>query len=227
MSNYRGFFITFEGGEGSSKTTQLELVVNRLELLGFDVIATKEPGSPHCKACVEIREILLNPEIKLSDQGELMLYIADRTEHMQSLVIPGLLAGKLLLSDRHDDSTFAYQHHGRGLDFWDVNNLNLKATAGIEPNLTVLLDIEPEVGFARLKGGHDRLEMAGLEFHKRVNEGYRQIARDFPERFVIIDAAKPIEVIQEEIFCITVERLDKAGLWKNTIETTAKGGEKR
>ncbi len=97
MSNYPGYFITFEGGEGCGKSTQFELIVSRLELLEFVVIRTKEPGSPHLLSCVKIREILLNSENHLSDQAELMLYIADRTEHIQNLIKPNLLAGKVVV----------------------------------------------------------------------------------------------------------------------------------
>ncbi len=114
------------------------------------------------------------------------------------------------------------------MDFWVVYNLNLKATEGIEPDLTFLLDIEPEVGLARIKRGYDRLERAGLKFHKRVNQGYLEVAKAYPWRFVVIDATKSIKEIQEEIFCATMERLEKAGISKK-VDTTGgaaiRGGE--
>ena len=209
----QGFFITFSGGEGCGKTTQLGLLSDRLEALGKPIIVTKEPGSPHCPVCVKIREILLDPSVGMENSTELFLYIADRAEHVP-FVKQCLAKGIVVLSDRHDDETVAYQHFGRGLDLITIINLNLLATDGLEPDLTFLLDIDPEAGFARIERAHDRLEKAGLDFHKRVNAGFRQLARDFPERFVVINATLPIQEIQEQIFCVTMERLEKAGLWK-------------
>ncbi len=168
-----------------------------------------------------------NSDLSLVSMAELFLVLADRVQHVSSLVKPSLKAGKIVLSDRYSDSTFAYQHYGRGLDFFLVNNLNLKATESIEPDLTFLLDIEPGIGFRRIKGARDRIEQAGPDFHKLVNEGFRQIAKKFPERIVVIDATKSKKEIQSEIFSVVKERLDKAGIQRKidtTGEAAIKGG---
>lgn len=208
----KGYFITFEGGEGSGKSTQVKFLANRLLKLGLPVVITKEPGSPHLEVCKRIREIILDKDgLEMRNETELFLYIADRVEHVP-FIKDCLVKGNIVISDRHDDSTFAYQHYARGLNYFEITALNTKATNGLEPDLTFLLDIDPEDGFRRLKNSHDRLEKTGIEFHKKVNEGYRQLAKEDSRRFFVLDATGHINETKEKIFQETISRLQKADL---------------
>lgn len=183
-----GFFIAFEGPEGSGKSSQVARLARRLEAEGVDALVTREPGgSP---ASERIRAVLLDPELRLDPLAELLLYAAGRSQHVVERIAPALAAGRLVLSDRFSAATVAYQGYGRELDLAFVHDLNARVTLGHRPDLTLLLDIAPEVGLARVaaRGAADRLERADLAFHARVRSGFLAQAAADPERWRVLDA---------------------------------------
>ncbi|MGI9952584.1 dTMP kinase [Moorellaceae bacterium AZ2] len=188
----KGIFITFEGPDGSGKTTQMGLLARHLERKGRRVLCTREPGgTPLAEA---IRRLLLSswPEQVLGIT-EVLLYAAGRAQHVQGKILPALEAGQVVLCDRFVDSTLAYQGFGRGLNPELVRRINDLATGGITPHLTLLLDLPPEEGLRRSRDGEggralDRFEQEDLDFHRRVREGYLELARREPGRIKIIDA---------------------------------------
>jgi dTMP kinase len=212
---YPGTFVTLEGPEGAGKTTQLKLLAKHLDALGHKHIVTRDPGgTPLGK---QIRRILLNPETPVCPVAELLLYEADRAQHVAEVIVPALEQGLLVLCDRYTDSTAAYQGYGRGLDFALINQLNEIATSGLKPDLTILFDIESEAGLARLHpSGHDRLEREALEFHHKVRQGYLTMAGEEPDRWRILDASKAMSVVQEELRKILYERFALTGLLERT-----------
>lgn len=184
-------FITLEGGEGVGKTTQQALLAERLQREGYACVSTREPGGTALGEA--LREILLHGE-PLTPLAELFLYAADRAEHVQKCILPALAAGQVVVCDRFTDSTLAYQGYGRGLDLQQVRQLNHLATGGLQPHLTLWLDLPPEVGLART-GLADKLEQEHLEFHRRVYRGFQALAAAEPQRIVRIDAGgSPLEV---------------------------------
>jgi len=193
-----GIFITFEGIEGCGKTTQMLHLKNRLMAKGINVVTTLEPGEGPIGQ--KIREQLLNhhPE-PLDPVAELLLYLADRAQHVTRFITPALQEGKVVLCDRYADSTLAYQGYGRGISLDIIKQLNNFATRRLIPDLTFLLDCPPEVGLKRIKGGLDRMESQDLTFHRRVWDGYLSIAREVPERIIILDALKPADAVAAEI----------------------------
>lgn len=183
-----GLFIAFEGPEGSGKSSQVARLARRLEAEGVDALVTREPGgSP---ASERIREVLLDPGLRLDPLAELLLYAAGRSQHVVERIAPALAAGRLVLTDRFSAATVAYQGYGRELDLAFVHDLNARVTLGHRPDLTLLLDIAPEVGLARVaaRGAADRLERADLAFHARVRDGFQAQAAADPERWRVIDA---------------------------------------
>jgi dTMP kinase len=204
--SYPGTFVTLEGPEGAGKTTQVKLLSKQLDAAGVAHVVTRDPGgTPLGK---QIRRILLNPENPVQPMAELLLYQADRSQHVAEVIVPSLEAGKLVICDRYVDSTIAYQGYGRGIDFAIIDQLSEIATNGLMPELTILFDIESSDGLARLHpGGHDRLEREALEFHIKVRMGYLQLAKKEPERWKILDASKPLTVGQSELKRIFIERL--------------------
>ena len=193
----KGLFITFEGADGCGKTTQMSLLAEHLEKQGYDVVLTREPGGKGLGE--KVREILLNYDGEVSDRCESFLFLADRAQNIDIIVNPAVEAGKIVLCDRHTDSTVAYQGYGRGLDLNRINQLNNIATNGRKPDLTFVFDIDTETSMKRVGKEKDRMESAGLEFHNRVREGYLKIAEHEPDRIKIIDASKSIEEIHEEV----------------------------
>jgi dTMP kinase len=184
-------FITLEGGEGVGKTTQQALLALQLRQAGYPCLCTREPGGTALGRA--LREILLHGD-PLTPLAELFLYAADRAEHVQKCILPALAAGQVVVCDRFTDSTLAYQGYGRGLDLQQVRQLNHLATGGLQPHLTLWLDLPPEVGLAR-SGSCDRLEQERLEFHRRVHQGFQALAAAEPQRIVRIDAGgSPLEV---------------------------------
>lgn len=192
--NKKGFFITFEGTEGSGKTTQATLLADYLAREGWDVVSTREPGGTDFGK--GLREILLisGPQ-KISPQAELFLYCADRVQHIQSLIGPALEKGKCVICDRFSDATIAYQGWGRGLDQEETERICQTASGGIIPDLTILLDIDPQNGLARAIGRikennsrEDRFEKESLDFHRRVRSGYLSLAKVHSNRFCVISA---------------------------------------
>lgn len=193
----KGLFITFEGADGCGKTTQMQLLAQHLSEKGYDIVLTREPGGKGLGE--KIREILLNYDGEVSDQCESFLFLADRAQNIDTIVNPAIASGKIVLCDRHTDSTVAYQGYGRGLDLERINMLNNIATNGRKPDLTFVFDIDTETSMKRIGKEKDRMESAGVDFHNRVREGYLQIAHQEPERIVVIDASKSIEEIHEKV----------------------------
>ena len=184
-------FITLEGGEGVGKTTQQALLALQLRQAGYPCLCTREPGGTALGRA--LREILLHGD-PLTPLAELFLYAADRAEHVQKCILPALAAGQVVVCDRFTDSTLAYQGYGRGLDLEKIRQLNHLATGGLQPHLTLWLDLPPEAGLAR-SGLAVRLEQERLEFHRRVHQGFQTLAAAEPQRIVRIDAeGSPLEV---------------------------------
>ncbi|WP_199728606.1 dTMP kinase [Cohnella faecalis] len=187
-----GLFITMEGGEGAGKTTLISLLEGKLGQIGRETVITREPGGiPIAEA---IREVILNKDNTAMDaRTEALLYAAARRQHLVEKVMPALNRGAVVLCDRFVDSSLAYQGHARGLGVEDVWNINRFATEGCMPDLTLYLDIDPEDGLRRIKANEERevnrLDLESLDFHRRVQEGYRIVAAKFPERFLSLDAS--------------------------------------
>ena len=193
----KGLFITFEGADGCGKTTQMKLLAKYLKQKGIDVILTREPGGKGLGE--KVREILLNYEGHVSDRCESFLFLADRAQNIDIIVNPAVKEGKIVLCDRHIDSTVAYQGYGRGLDIKRINMLNDIATNGQKPDLTFVFDIDVETSMKRVGSQKDRMESAGIEFHNRVRNGYLELAKMEPQRIKVIDAAKSIDEIHQVV----------------------------
>ncbi|WP_457568772.1 dTMP kinase [Desulfurobacterium sp.] len=204
-------FITFEGIEGSGKSTQARLLHEWLIDNGHEVILTREPGGT--PAAEEIREFILSDrEEPFPEIAELMLYMAARSFHVQNLIKPALNSGTIVISDRFSDATLAYQGYGRGISLKEIKHLNNLATGGLNPDITFLIDVPVEIGMSRIKGRHhDRIEKETLDFHEKVRKGYLKIASENPERIIVIDGTKRTEDIFEEIRKI-IERRIKNGI---------------
>ena len=199
LDKKRGYFVTLEGGEGSGKSTQLGLLEDYLSNGGYDVIFTREPGGTPISE--EIRKILLGGEnTEMCDETEALLFAAARVQHIKEKILPAVAAGKTVVCDRYVHSSLVYQGYARGLgDF--VEKVNSYAFENCMPDVTIFLDITPERAFAR-KGGadkDDRMEQSGMDFHKRVYDGYVRVAEKFPDHFVRINADRPVEDVFEDI----------------------------
>lgn len=193
----KGLFITFEGIDGCGKTTQLNLLAEYLKQKGLEVVITREPGATGLGK--KLREILLNYDGEVSPNCESFLFLADRAQHIDTLVKPSIEAGKIVLCDRHTDSTVAYQGYGRGLDLERIKMLNNLATSGIKPDLTFVFDIDVKTGQSRVGKTKDRMESAGIDFHNKVRNGYLEIAKQEPERVKVINSNDNIENIFEQV----------------------------
>lgn len=193
----KGLFITFEGADGCGKTTQIELLDKYLREKGFDTILTREPGAKGLG--VKLREILLNYDGEVSPVAESFLFLADRAQHVDCIIKPALKEGKIILCDRHTDSTVAYQGYGRNLDLDRINYLNNIATSGLKPDLTIVFDIDVETSMSRVGKNKDRMESAGVEFFNRVREGYLEIAKKEPQRVRVINSSDTIENIHKKV----------------------------
>ena len=200
-----GLFVTFEGGEGSGKTTQLKCLAHYLHDLGDEVVETRDPGGTTIGK--EIRTLLLSPEsAAISDSAELLLYEASRAQLVREVITPAIARGAVVLCDRFTDSTLAYQGFGRGLDLNLIRQLNLFTTGGLVPDLTILLDLDPGIGLERCTRGSraglsspDRLEAEPLSFHQRIREGYLVLAREEPERIRVMNAAMSMREIEAAV----------------------------
>ncbi len=196
-------FVTFEGIEGTGKSTQIRLLARHLEERGRTVLVTREPGGSRIGA--ELRKVLLSLDnAEITGRAELFLYLADRAQHVAQVIKPALARGEVVLSDRFADSTVAYQGYGRGLDPDMLQSLNAMAMDGLSPDVTILLDIEPEQGLRRalarnLENGaaraEGRFEAEKLDFHQRVRGGYLALAARFPERMRVIDASGDADAV--------------------------------
>ncbi|MBF0673307.1 MAG: dTMP kinase [Salinibacterium sp.] len=188
-----GLFISFEGGDGSGKTTQSELLASWLEEQGREVVRSREPGGTDLG--LELREIVLHRRGHISPRAEALIYAADRAHNIATKVRPAVESGAVVIQDRYLDSSVAYQGAGRVLDGGEVRDVSLWATEGFLPHLTILLDLDETVGRERLdvsRTRFDRLEAEKADFHARVRAGYLALAAAEPERFLVLDAAQPV-----------------------------------
>jgi len=195
-----GLFITLEGGDGSGKTTQAALLEAWLGEQGRRVVRTREPGGTDLG--LELRQIVLHRRGHIAPRAEALLYAADRAHHVETLVRPALDRGEVVLQDRYVDSSVAYQGAGRVLGGDEVRELSVWATGGLTPDLTVLLDLDPQVGRSRLDAAeksYDRLESEAAAFHGRVRDAYLEIARAEPERFLVVDATLPVDDVASAV----------------------------
>jgi dTMP kinase len=194
-------FISFEGGEGSGKTSVIDLLYHDLLDAGYEVLKTREPGGSRISE--EIRNIILNiKNVEMDYRTEALLYAASRRQHLVEVIIPALKSGKIVLCDRYLDASLAYQGHARGLGIDEIYKINQYATDGILPELTFFIDVKPEIGLSRIKEAGrvmDRLDLEQDSFHHLVREGYLQVAAMFPKRIRIIDGNRNLEAIHQEI----------------------------
>ena len=209
----RGKFITFEGIDGSGKTTQLRMLVSELRVLGFDVLPTMEPGGTPLGR--RLRECFLETEETVAPLAEFLLFAADRAQHVNFLVKPALEAGKIVVSDRYADATAAYQGAGRGFSETTVAQIIELATDGLKPDLTLFFDLPTETAFARKHSRFEdgeqknRMDSETNDFYERVREAYLKIATSEPTRFRIIDASGSMEEVKAQVLGIVSELLEK------------------
>jgi len=205
----KSLFITFEGIEGCGKSTQARMLKGFLIKEGKRVFLTREPGGP--KISEEIREILLSVDNKeMLPQTEVLLYMASRSQHTGEWIIPELEKGKVVISDRYYDSTFAYQGAARKINGKLIDTIRRYATFGLVPDITFLVDLPEEIGLSRiLAKDADRLEQESIEFHKRVRDGFLDLADKEPDRFFVLDGKKNIDEIHHEVIVIIKKELNK------------------
>ena len=200
-----GSFITLEGVEGSGKTSLIKSLEKHFQSLNKEVLVTREPGG--CKLGLQVREILLHA--KISSLAELLLFAADRAEHIETVIKPALEANKVVLCDRYIHSTLAYQGYGRGIDMKQIELLNNLATGGLQPEKVLLLDLDVEEGLKRAASRSDdpdswtRFEEEKLEFHNKIRAGFKSLAGAQPELFSVINASKS----QEDVLAQSIEAL--------------------
>lgn len=195
----KGLFITFEGPDGSGKTTVATAIVSKLKELGYEVVHTREPGG--IDIAEQIRSVILNPKNTAMDgKTEALLYAASRRQHLVERVFPAVEKGQIVICERFLDSSLAYQGYGRQLGFEEVLGINLFAIDNTYPDATIYLDIDEQKGLDRLKDRDfkDRLDQESIEFHHRVKEGYKRVLTEFKDRIQIVDASKPLDEVIEE-----------------------------
>ena len=214
----RGMFITFEGGDGSGKSTQIQSVRDWFESRGREVIVTREPGGTELGT--EIRRLVQNGPEDVDARTEALLYAADRAYHVATVIRPALERGAVVLGDRYIDSSLAYQGAARSLGVDEIASLSAWATQGLYPSLTFLLDLPPEVGARRRTDAPDRMERESMDFHERVRHEYLRLADAEPERIVVIDAVGTVDEVFSEIRGVLVERFDGGS---STIDEAADG----
>lgn len=204
----KGLFITLEGADGSGKTTQMEKIVEYFKTQKIDFIVTREPGGVDLGQ--KLRDILLNYDGEVASTCEMFLYLADRAQHIETKVKPALREGKIVLCDRHIDSTAAYQGYARGLDVEEINCLNNIATGGKKPDLTLLFDVDTSIAMERVgnRAEKDRLESEGAEFHRKVRQGYLEIAKKETERIKIINSNLSVEEVWVQVQKILDDTLE-------------------
>lgn len=195
----KGLFITFEGPDGSGKTSVATAVCERLTKQGYEVVHTREPGG--IEISEEIRNIILDPKNTAMDaRTEALLYAASRRQHLVEKVFPAMKEGKIVICERFLDSSLAYQGYGRRLGFEEVLSINLFAIENTYPDLTIYLDVDEEIGLSRLadRSFKDRLDQESIDFHHRVSEGYKEVLKRFKDRIEIVDASQDKETVIEE-----------------------------
>lgn len=196
-TNYPGLFITFEGGDSCGKSTQIRLTHRWLLEQGIDPVFTREPGGTPLGE--QLRTLIIHGPDDVDPRTEALLYSAQRAYHVATKIRPALQSGRVVLQDRYLDSSVAYQGAARELGVEEIRDLNIWATEGLMPNVTILLDLDPEVAHSRRTGEPDRLEREPTEFQHRVREQYHALAEQFPDRYRIIDASADIETVQADI----------------------------
>ena len=207
-----GLFITFEGGDGSGKSTQAQQLADWLVQRGETIVRTREPGGTDVGH--EVRELVLHHRGEIAPRAEALLYAADRAHHVATVVRPALERGDIVIQDRYIDSSIAYQGAGRTLDADEVRDLSLWATDHLLPDLTVLLDIDEAIARTRLDAArtrYDRLEAEAAEFHARVRAAYLELAAAEPERFLVLDATKPVDLLASAVRARVESLLEIAG----------------
>lgn len=206
----KGLFISFEGNDGSGKSSVIEAIREELLKRGFSIVQTREPGGS--KIAEKIRKVILDTDnVGMDDKTEALLYAASRREHVKKTILPALENGEIVLCDRFLDSSLAYQGYARGLGIDEVYRMNQFATDGILPDLTLLVCVKPEIGLARITNNHrgelDRLELEKISFHQKVYEGYLEVQKKFSNRIVIIDGEKSKEEVKEAALQVVLEYL--------------------
>lgn len=201
----RNLFITFEGPEGAGKTTILNKIVERMQQHDLDVLGTREPGG--IEIAEKIRDVILNPaHTAMDERTEALLYAAARSQHFFEKVEPALKQGKHVLCDRFIDSSLAYQGFARGIGIDEVLAINEFAIGKRLPDITILFDIEPAIGLARIHAHNERevnrLDIESLSFHEKVREGYREVVKRYPNRIKVVNADQPIDLVVEEVWHI-------------------------
>jgi len=208
----KGIFISFEGIEGTGKSTQARLLAEHLREKGYRVIQTMEPGGT--RISLKIRELLLSMESREMDHvAELLLYNAARVQHIKEIIVPALERGDIVITDRFSDSTVAYQGHARGIDLQLIESLDMIATNKLRPDITILFDIDVGTGLARNKklGKNDRLELEDISFHEEVRKGFLQIAAREPGRIKVVNCAVSLESVRQEVLKIISVFLQERG----------------
>ena len=200
-------FITFEGPEGAGKSTQVTRLAARLVEAGVSHLVTREPGGTPLGS--RVREVLLDPDLDVSPLSEFLLYSASRAQLVREVIEPALANGDVVVCDRYSDSSVAYQGFGRGLEREFLQTVTWEATRGLSPHMTFLLDLDPAVGLNRAasRSTQDRLERADLTFHTRVRQGFLALAEAQPERFVVLDATRPADELEEQIWGLVARTL--------------------
>lgn len=195
----KGLFISFEGGEGSGKSSAINVVKEKLEADGYKVVVTREPGG--ISVSEQIRDVILAVDNKMSKETEALLYAASRTEHLYRKVIPLVNDGYIVISDRYIDSSLAYQGYARGIGIEKVLEINMFAKEYL-PKVTYFFDVRPEVGLARIVGRNkiDRLDLEAFDFHQKVYDGYKEVCKLYPNRIKVINGERPIELIIEDVY---------------------------
>jgi len=204
----KGLFITFEGPDGSGKTTVSSFVVKQLIELGYDIVHTREPGG--VDIAEQIRHVILDPQnVKMDVKTEVLLYAASRRQHLIEKILPALDAGKIVICDRFVDSSLAYQGVGRGVGFDEVYTVNRFAIEDHMPDLTVYLDLDAQAGLDRIaqRAYLDRLDQEKITFHQKVVEGYQEVLSRFKHRIIVVNANQEIETVQKEAFAAVLKKV--------------------
>ncbi len=206
--NHKGYFITFEGVDGSGKSSVALRIKEELEKLNFKILHTREPGG--IEIAESIREIILNPKnVAMDQRTEALLYAASRRQHLVQKVIPALLENKIVLCERFLDSSLAYQGYARGIGIEEVLKINDFAINDIMPDFTIFLDVDEKVGLDRISNrvNKDRLDLESINFHSKVKKGYDIVNEMFKDRIVKVDASKPLNDVVDEILAIIVKKI--------------------
>ncbi len=205
----KGYFITLEGPDGSGKTTVADAVVGRLKKQGIEVVHTREPGG--IDIAEQIRSVILNPANTAMDaKTEALLYAASRRQHLVEKVFPAVKAGKIVICERFVDSSLAYQGYARSIGIDEVLSINLFAIDNTFPDLTIYLDVDEQTGLNRLsnRSFKDRLDQESIEFHHRVNEGYKEVLRRYKDRISVVDASQELDKVIDDTYQLIISLIN-------------------